>query len=220
MVAGVLHLLLFAGFLILSVRSVEMVVIGIYSEFVMPCLGGWLGTVYDLIRCYAATIVLIVAAVAMVRRGIIKPARYAVPAKYGKDHTGEAVFVLAMIAILMISESLFDASLVAAQIQKGVHAESLAPLYLSWAFSRLLAAASQGTLQGLHTTSYFIHDFVFFSFLCFLPLGRHFHVVTSLFNVFFMRTQRGNVKPVRYGLDDAQLDDLELFGVKKIEDFT
>ncbi len=220
MVAGVLHIILFAGFLILSIRSLEMVVIGIYPGFVFPGLDGWLGSLYNFIRGYAATAVLVVALMAMWRRGVTKPERYAVPAKYGKDHTGEAVFVLAMIATLMLSESLFEGSLVASQLQMNVHAEFLAPLSLGWIFSKILTLASPTTLQNLHTGSYFLHDVVFFSFLCFLPMGKHFHVITSLFNVFFMRTRRGNIKPVRHGISDEQLDDLESFGVKTLEDFT
>jgi Fe-S oxidoreductase len=35
-----------------------------------------------------------------------------------------------------------------------------------------------------------------------------------------MRIERGNVKPVKYGVTDEGLDDLESFGVKKFEDFT
>jgi heterodisulfide reductase subunit C len=68
--------------------------------------------------------------------------------------------------------------------------------------------------------AYYIHDLTFFFFLCFLPLGKHFHVITSLFNVFFMRIDRGNVKPVVHGIKDEELDDLESFGVKRLEDFT
>ena len=30
-----------------------------------------------------------------------------------------------------------------------------------------------------------------------------------------MRLERGNVKPVKYGVSEAQLDDLESFGIKK-----
>jgi Fe-S oxidoreductase len=220
MTAGVLHIILFAGFLILSIRSLEMVGIGIYSGFVIPGLDGWLGAVYGFIRGYAATGVLVVVCIAMYRRGIIRPERYAVPEKYGKDHTSEAMLVLAMIATLMISEALFDASLVAAQLQRDVHAEFLPPLSLSWVFSRILTLASGTTLQNLHTGAYFLHDILFFGFLCFLPLGKHFHVITSLFNVFFMRTRRGNIKPVRHGVSDEALDDLESFGTKKLEDFT
>ncbi len=218
--AGVLHILLFAGFLILGLRSLEMMFVGIIPDFSMPGMDGAIGTAYGVIRTYAATWVLVVALIAMVRRGIVQPARYAVPPKYGKAHTGEAIFVLGLISTLVISESLFEGSLVAAQVQKGLHAEFLAPLTLAWGFSHGLASAGQGTLQALYSGAYFIHDVTFFFFLCFLPLGKHFHVVTSLFNVYFMRLRRGNVKPVRHGVSDEQLDDLESFGVKQLEDFT
>jgi Fe-S oxidoreductase len=220
MPAGALHILLFAGFLLLGLRSLELIFVGIVPDFTLPGFGGGVGHAYGFIRTYAATWVLVVALIAMVRRGIIQPARYAVPAKYGKAHTGEAVFVLGLISTLVLSESLFEGSLVAAQAQSGLQVEYLPPLTLAWGFKSVLSGASKGTLQGLHDISYFIHEVTFFFFLCFLPLGKHFHVVTSLFNVFFMRLKKGNVKPVRHGVSDAQLDDLESFGVKQLEDFT
>jgi hypothetical protein len=102
MLAGVLHILLFAGFLILSLRSLELIFVGIIPHFSLPGMGGWLGDVYQVLRAYAATWVFVVAVIAMVRRGIVRPARYEVPAKYGKAHTGEAVFVLAMICTLVL----------------------------------------------------------------------------------------------------------------------
>ena len=220
MLAGVVHICLFAGFLILGARSTELVFVGFLDDFVLPGFGGSFGTVYNVLKDYAATWVLIAVAVAAVRRGIFKPARYAVPPQYGRDHTWEALLVLGLIATLVISESIFEASLAVAQIQKGAHTEILPPLTLVWFFRHLFVDASHATLQGLHSFSYFVHDITFFFFLCFLPMGKHFHVITSIFNVFFMRLERGNVKPVRYGVDDDKLDDLESFGVKVFEDFT
>ena len=129
--AGILHIPLFAGFLILGLRSLEMMFLGIIPGFSMPGLGGVLGMAYGVLRTYAATWVLIVALAAMVRRGIVQPARYTVPAKYGKAHTAEAVFVLGLICTLVISESLFEGSQVAAQLQMGLHTEYLPPLTLA-----------------------------------------------------------------------------------------
>ncbi len=220
MLAGVLHIIIFAGFLVLSIRSTSLVIMGISQDFVMPGFGGFVGIIYNFLKDYAATMVLIACIFAAYRRGIMKPERYAVPEKYGKDHTAEAVFVLGVISTLMISESLFEASAVSAQIQKGMHAEFLAPLSLAWIFKTMLAGASIKYLQAMHIVSYFVHDITFFFFLCFLPLGKHFHVITSLFNVFFMRIDKGNIKPVVHGVDDEGLDELESFGVKKLEDFT
>ena len=220
MLAGVVHIFLFAGFLILGARSTQLVFIGFVEGFTLPGFGGGFGAFYNVIKDYAATWVLIAVVIAAVRRGIIKPARYAVPPQYGHDHTWEALLVLGLISTLVITESLFEASLMAAEIQKGLHAPLAAPLTLVWFFKHLLSGSSLQALQSLHSISYFIHEISFFFFLCFLPMGKHFHVLTSLFNVFFMRLERGNVKPVRHGVDDEGLDDLESFGVKVFEDFT
>ncbi|MCP4024397.1 MAG: (Fe-S)-binding protein [Desulfobacteraceae bacterium] len=220
MLAGVLHIFIFAGFLILSIRSTSLVVIGFSDGFVLPGFGGAIGSIYNFFKDYAATFVLIACIVAAVRRGIFKPARYAVPEKYGKDHTAEAVFVLGIISTLMISESLFEASEIAYAYQQTGEVHFLAPLSLVWIFKSMLSGAPLGFLQGLHVFTYYIHDFAFFFFLCFLPMGKHFHVITSFPNVLFMRVKTGNIKPVAHGVAEDQLDDLESFGVKYLEDFT
>jgi len=220
MLAGVLHIIIFAGFLILSIRSTSLVIIGISDGFVLPGFGGLLGSVYNFIKDYAATFVLVACVIAAIRRGIYKPKRYAVPESIGKDHTAEAVFVLGIISTLMISESLFEAAELAYAFQVTGQEHFLAPLSLVWIFKGMLSSASQGFLQGLHIFMFFVHDLAFFFFLCFLPMGKHFHVITSVFNVFFMRVKKGNIKPVQYGITEEELDDLESFGVKKLEDFT
>jgi heterodisulfide reductase subunit C len=186
----------------------------------MPGFGGNVGHVYNILKDYAATFVFLACVVAAVRRGIFKPERYDVPARYGHDHTAEAVFVLALIGTLMVSESLFEASAVAAHIQKDLPAEWPAPASLAWFFTMALQETPIESLQGTHLLSYYVHDLTFFFFLCFLPLGKHFHVITSIFNVFFLKLDKGSVKPVRWGISDEKLDDLESFGVKTFDDFT
>jgi Fe-S oxidoreductase len=220
MAAGVVHIPIFAGFLILGARSTQLIFIGFIDGFQLPGFGGVFGDIYNVLKDYATTWVLVVVVVAAVRRGIIKPARYAVPPRYGQDHTWEALVVLALIAILVLSESMFEASLMAAQVKEGLPAEIAPPLTLAWFFKHLFRGAWIETLEGIHSTTYFIHEITFFFFLCFLPMGKHFHVITSIFNVFFMRLDKGNVKPVRYGVSEEGLDDLESFGVKVFEDFT
>jgi Fe-S oxidoreductase len=218
--AGIVHIMIFAGFLYLTIRSSSLVVIGISDGFVFPGLDGVLGQVYGFVKDYVATMVLVACGWAAYRRVVVKPARYAVPEKYGKDHTGEALLVLGMISGLMITESLFDASLYAAQAQKEMHADVIAPFSLPWLCALMLGPAPMGALQRIHVGAYFFHDLLYFGFLCFLPLGKHFHVITSLFNVYFMKLDKGSIKPVNWEVSDDQLDDLVSFGVKNFEDFT
>jgi Fe-S oxidoreductase len=218
--AGILHIIIFIGFLILAIRSISLVIIGFSPDFVFPGLDGAAGTVYSVLKDYAATAVLIACLIAGVRRGFFKPDRYKVPAKYGKEHTWEAIFVLGLIGALMVFEGLFEATAVAAQAQQGAATELIAPLSLAWFFSILLGQAPVAALQGLHTTAYFLHDLVFFFFLCYLPFGKHFHVITSIFNVIFSKLDRGRIKPVQWGVSDEELDNLDAFGVRYLEDFS
>jgi Fe-S oxidoreductase len=218
--AGILHIFLFAGFLLLLIHSASLVLLGMFRNFVMPGFSGRVGEVYGVITDYAATLVFLSVTVAAIRRAVFKPARYAVPAKYGKDHTLEAVFILGLIATLMVADSLFAASQAAAQIQLGQPVEFLAVLSLPWMLKIGLTSAPLPVLQNIYRGAYLVHELTFFTFLCFLPLGKHFHVITSFFNVYFAKLDRGTLKPVRWGVGDEQLDQVKSFGVKTFDDFT
>ena len=218
--AGIIHIALFIGFFIISIRSVTLVLLGISDGYHLPGFGGELGMAYHTLKDYTVTAMLVVSIAAMIRRGIFKPERYAVPPKYGKDHTGEAVFVLVLIAALLISDSFFEGSLAAAQIKQGILPQAMNPGTTPWLAACQLSGFSIHTLQNIHILSYFSHELIFFFFLCYLPLGKHFHIITSLPNVFFRKLDKGTIKPVRWGVSDSELDDLKDFGVRKYEDFT
>jgi len=217
---GIMHIFLFSGFLILSIRSLTLIFVGLIDGFVLPGFGGAPRHVYSVIKDIATSYVLVVVVILMVRRGIFKPVRYAVPPRYGKEHTWEAILVLGLIAGLVVCDMVFEGSLAAAQVRSGLPPDFLTPASGAWISANLFRAMPVETLQRLHLGAYFLHELIFFFFLCFLPLGKHFHVVTSLFNVFFMKLDKGTVKPVRWGVADEQLDEVESFGVKVYEDFT
>ena len=216
-VAGTLHLLIFAGFLILATRAFYLLLFGLADDFAAT---GAIGRTYDVIADYAATIVFLAVSVAAIRRIAFKPARYTVPEKYGKGHPVDAIFLLALIALLMFSESLFEASRVAIQRQQGGGPEYLPILSLPWLLQEALGSMSLSALWSLHFGAYVVDVLTFYFLLCYRPFGIQFHVETSLFNVFFAKLDRGTVKPVRWGVSDEQLDEVKSFGVKKFEDFT
>jgi Fe-S oxidoreductase len=143
-----------------------------------------------------------------------------VPAKFGKGHTADAVFLLGLIATLMLADSLFAASNAAGHAQRGQPAEALAVLSLPWIFQIVLGSVSLATLWHLNIGSYLVHELTFYFLLCYRPFGIQFHVETSLFSVYFAKLERGTLKPVRWGISDEHLDKVKSFGVKKFEDFT
>ena len=216
-VAGTIHLFIFAGFLILATRAFYLLLFGLSDDSAEP---GTVARLYDVVADYAATIVFLAVSAAAVRRVIFKPARYAVPLKYGKGRGADAIFLLGLIAILMWSESLFEASRAAIQIQQGTASEFLPMLSLPWILRDVLGSLSVTTLWQIHLGAYVVDVLTFYFLLCYRPFGIQFHVETSLFNVFFAKLDRGTVKPVRWGVSDEQLDQVKSFGVKKFEDFT
>jgi hypothetical protein len=218
--AGTIHILIFAGFILLAARAFSVLIVGISEGFVMPGLSGKTGHIYEIITDYAATVVFLCMVVAAVRRLVFKPARYAVPAKYGRGHTADAIFLLGLIATLMVADSLFSASNVAGHVQRGQPAEALAILSLPWMIRMAIGSMPLATLWALNVGGYLLHELAFYFLLCYRPFGIQFHVETSLFSVYFAKLERGILKPVRWGVSDEHLDQVKSFGVKKFGDFT
>ena len=148
MLAGVLHIVLFFGFLILAARSTQLVVLGFVDGFVIPVSAARSARSTTSSRTSPPRQSSWPWSILAVRRAVFKPARYAVPEKLGKDHTPEALFVLGLIATLLISESLFEGSLLAAQ-GEGRAAVSL--LTLTWAFQRAAGRPAVSSLSPAST---------------------------------------------------------------------
>ena len=187
----------------------------------MPGLSGRTGEIYDLITDYAATVVFLCMVVAAVRRLIFKPARYAVPAKYGKAHTADAIFLLGLIATSdgcrqpVCGQSFcrpFTAGPAggnSGRIFSPVDVADCCRFRCHWPHS---GASTLALISSTRSTFYFL--------LCYRPFGIQFHVETSLFSIYFSKLERGTLKPVRWGVPDEHLDQVKSFGVKTFEDFT
>ncbi len=215
--AGILHILVFAGFIILAARAFTLLIIGVDDSFVMPVLSGH---TYDVVRDYAATVVFVCMIVLIVRRAVFKPARYAYPANYGRARAADAMFLLALIATLMFADGLFDAAKAAAEAKQAAVSEPLSAFSLAWMLKGTLAGASVPTLRNIHLSAYLLHELAFFFLLCYRPFGIQFHVETSLFAIFFAKLDREVLKPVRCGVSDEQLVEIKSFGIKTFTDFT
>ena len=72
------------------------------------------------------------------------------PSSYGKGHTADAIFLLALIATLMASESVFEASKTAFLAQQGHAVESLAVFSLPWLLNRPLTSATPQIVWNLY----------------------------------------------------------------------
>ena len=219
--AGPIHIFIFAGFLVLATHTFSLLIPG-SSENLVITVSGKAGHLYDLVTDYAATIVFLCIVIAATRRLVLRPARYAVPAKFGRARTidPDAIFLLGLIAILMVADSFFAATQALTRARQGATVEPLAFLSLAWVFKAGLVSASLPTVSNLRVAACLGHATAFYFLMCYRPFGIQFHVITSIFNVYFSKLDRGTLKPVKWGVADENLDQVKSFGVKRFEDFT
>ncbi|KAA3617394.1 MAG: (Fe-S)-binding protein [Calditrichaeota bacterium] len=196
-VAGLMHAFIFWGFLAVSINTIHLVVGGLVHGFHLPLLGpgSFLGDIYTVFRDVFEVIVLVMVIYALFRRLVLKPKRVTL--------SGEAILVLLLIGILMLTDFISGGVKVVAGIQT-----ELSPM--SQAFSSFFAGQSADTLALIHDASWWIHVLSLFLFLNLLPNSKHFHVITSLPNVFLRRFSYGALRHI-------DLEEAENFGVSQIE---
>ena len=195
--AGIMHILIFAGFILLVVHTVLLFIPGLSDS----------NGIYGIVSNYAATVVFLCMVVAILRRLIFKPARY--------SRSADAIFLLGLIALLMAADSLFEGSRAAAHPTEVMGVGSL-----PWLCRAALASVPIDTLRSIYVSAYLVHQLAFFFLLCYRPFGIQFHVETSLLSIYFAKLTRPALKPVRWGVPDDQLDQVKSFGVKTFTDFT
>ena len=217
--AGILHILLFAGFMILSLRSLTLIGRGFSSTFHLPFLTGPIGFAYESLKDYTVLVVLIVCVIAILRRAIFHPSRYQHPGVPGHEY--EAYVILGLVAALMVTDMVHDGSLFKLESVPGAY-----HWFPAAAFASLfMPSHDSSALNALHVGGYWAHILVFFGLLNYLPISKHFHVITAIPNVYFSNLNRGAIKPVRYGvedwmtLDQCGVSDLTSFTWKHILDF-
>ena len=207
---GILHIMIFWGFVILALRSITLYGLGIKTDFIFPFMGGFIGDFYLFFKDIFEIIVLFACLAAILRRAISRPARYEF--KHGKAHKFHAYLVLGLISFLMITDMAMDGS----GILLGEKNAFWLPAANTAAY--LFHGFSQNTLKLIFLWNYWLHILTLMVFLNYLPLGKHFHIITGLFNVFFRKLKKGSIKPPRWDIEN--IEDLDSLGVEKVEDFT
>ena len=181
---GIMHILIFWGFLVLLFRTVSLTIYGFSPWLFHLLMGNPIGHAYLLLKEVFEVLVLLGIAIAFYRRLIERPARLTL--------SGEALFILGMIGALMLADFISDgaefALLAGGYIESGPHvdfligAQAWAPVG-SWV-GGLLEGLPKGGLDVISAISYFLHISLVLAFLNYLPYGKHFHVITALPNVF------------------------------------
>jgi heterodisulfide reductase subunit C len=231
-VIGFMHALVWWGFLIIIVGSIEMLIDGLVgTERVL----GFLGIVYDILFAsgdvFAFLITILVAAF-LFRRIAMNVKRFNGVEMKHKSHV-DANIALSIILFLMITLLgmntfyLIDARLSGHEII-GVYPVS--QIFAGW-----FAGMSAETAHLLHEINWWGHIIGIFFFANYLPYSKHFHVFMSVPNVFLsnlnplgkMTNMESITKEVKLMMDpeatfaepeEGEEDAIERFGVLDVED--
>lgn len=218
--AGALHILLFTGFITLVIRAFSLLFFGICESCGLVTFPGIIGTLYDGATQYATTVVFLCVIFAIVRRLLFQPKRYAVPPEFGGGRKADAIFLLVLIGILMFADAIFEASALLIEVRGGLVAHPALPGTLTWVLASSLFWLTSDSVYWLYRYGYLAHVVTFYVLLCYRPFGIQFHVETSLFNIFFAKLDREQLKPVRWQATEEQIVNFPSLGVKKFLDFT
>ena len=210
---GVMHTMIFLGFLSLLVRKLQLIVIGYDETF---ALTGPLGDAFTVLKDLVEVGVLLAVGYAFYRRLIQKPARL--------EPNREGLLVLSLITIIMITDLAFDAFRFAqysATVPAIAAERQFAPVG-GWLASRVAGWPVESLATWAHF-SYWAQMVTVLSFLVLLPVGEHFHIVTALPTLYFRRGRPANQVPAvdleKLMDDSADASEMKV-GARTVADLT
>lgn len=234
--AGWMHALIFWGFLVLLFRALQFFLIGLFPGTDLLFLlyeTSLAGHAYILMKDVFVLLVTLACLYALYRRLVTKPKRI--------NLSGEGILILGLIILIMLSDILFegalasldahnaDLSLRSSCLSAGFYPIDIvlmnpsAPEGNACAFLGMTLAdiglkhLSPGDLKVAYNAGYWTHIISILVFLVLLPRSKHFHIITSILNVFLGNvTQTGN----QLSRLDFEDESRETFGVTRIEEFS
>lgn len=182
-VAGIMHIIVYLGFVLINIEVLEIIIDGIFGThrfFAAP-----LGKVYTLAINFfeiLAVGVIIACIVFLVRRNILKVERFTKPELKGWPFK-DANFILFIEIILM--GALLKLNAVEANIQGALEE----PFIISQFIAPFFASFSQDTLHIFERIYWWFHILGIFVFLNYLPYSKHFHIMLAFPNTYFSNLQ-------------------------------
>jgi len=193
--AGVAHQLIFAGFLVLLLRTLVLWGRGFYPPFNLFVLApdSTLGAAYAFVKDVFALLVLAGVSVFVYYRAIKREKRMTL--------SGEGLLILGIIATMMLSSA--DAGLCATmQTIVAPLAPGHEPVFTlaepgGSLVSVLLSGLDSSLLSVLAHAGFWTHSTLVLVFANILPYSKHFHIITAIPNVFLADfTPRGRLRPL------------------------
>ncbi|HET7896160.1 MAG TPA: Fe-S oxidoreductase, partial [Flavisolibacter sp.] len=233
---GLLHLAVYAGFVIINIEIFEIILDGIFGthRLFAPSLGSFYSFVINFFEVLAF-LVLTACIVFLVRRNIVKVQRLNQQELSGGWPRKDANYILVFEIVLMSLFLIMNASDKALQLKSyGHYADVQTDFLVSGIITPLFANFSASTLVGIERTAWWLHIAGIFVFLNYLPYSKHLHIILAFPNTYYARlkpqAEMLNMpeiqKEVLYAMQpetvptDAAPEEQKRFGAKDVTDLS
>ncbi len=199
--AGMLHLCIFWGFLVLLTTIAQVFGEAFLPGWTLPLIGG--SPALALLQDCVIVLVLIGVGLALYLRLVVRPPRLA-----GQDQFG-AYLILFFIGGIMLTLLLSRAAHIALDAPGWGTGARVSSFVAGW-----FSGAPKGMVRGVFEVSWWSHLAIILYFLTWIPEGKHLHLVTLVPNVLLRKARpRGALAPI-------DVEQAERLGASRIEHFT
>ncbi|MEP7251356.1 MAG: (Fe-S)-binding protein [Ginsengibacter sp.] len=182
---GIMHFVIYAGFIIINIEVLEIVLDGVFGTHRMfaGTLGGFYTFLIDFFEVLAIT-VLIACIIFLVRRNVLKLKRFMKRELDGWPKT-DANLILIIEIILMSLFLTMNAADRALQLQGNEHYLDHGNFILSGLLGPAMQNLPTSTLIAIERTCWWLHIAGIFAFLNYLPYSKHFHILLAFPNTYY-----------------------------------
>jgi heterodisulfide reductase subunit C len=184
---AVLHFVIYAGFIIINVEVLEIVLDGLLGthRLFLPALGGFYSFVINFFELLAVGVIA-VCVVFLARRNILKLKRF-----ISKDLNGwprsDANYILLTEIILMTLFLTMNAADRALQLQGAEHYAATGDFLVSGSLASLFTNMGTGSLVLLERSCWWLHIIGILAFLNYLPYSKHLHILLAFPNAYYAK---------------------------------
>ncbi len=188
-VAGLLHIVVYAGFVIINIEVIEILIDGLFSTHRVLL---FMGAFYDfLIGSFEilAILVLVACLIFLIRRNVLKIKRF-----WSREMTSwprsDANLILITEVLLMSAFLLMNASDSILQERMVEHFSKAGAFPISSFFVPLFDGMSTDSLIFMERFCWWFHIVGIFAFINYLPISKHFHIILAFPNVYYSNLEK------------------------------
>lgn len=175
---AVLHFFVYAGFLIINVEILEIILDGILGTHRL--FRDVLGSVYPvLIGCFEVLAVLVIVgcAIFLIRRNVVRVRRLAMHELDGWPKSDANYILVTEIVLMLLFLTMNTAD-------QALHPD-LGPFWVSGAFKGAFEGFSPFALESIERSCWWLHILGILAFLNYLPYSKHLHIILAFPNAYF-----------------------------------